>query len=87
MIKRNLILSKNKRKVVPILSKDKEKFTVNNTRRSIEFSFAIGVLNSTDIISFHSKEKLITDGEYMQPQEGESHLGADGGGSGFAPTE
>jgi len=83
--KENLILSKNKRKVVPILSKDKEKFTVNNTRRSIEFSFAIGVLNSTDIISFYSKEKLITDGEYMQPQEGESHLGADGGGSGFAP--
>ena len=51
----------------------------------MEFSFALGNLNPTDIISFHSKEKLITDGEYLQPEEGENHLGADGGGSGFAP--
>ena len=58
---------------------------VNNSIRSMEFSFALGNLNPTDIISFYSKEKLITDGEYLQPEEGESHLGADGGGSGFAP--
>ena len=81
----NIILSRNKEKVVTHLSKNKEKVIVNNHERSAEFTFAVGVLNSTDIISFHSKEKLITDGEYIQPEEGESHLGEDGGGSGFAP--
>jgi len=79
------VLSKNKKEVVPILSRNKEEVIVNKSIRSMEFSFALGALNSTDVISFYSKEKLITDGEYLQPEEGESHLGADGGGSGFAP--
>ena len=48
----------------------------------MEFSFALGSLNPTDIISFYSKEKLITDGEYILS---EGHLSETGGGSGFAP--
>jgi len=76
------ILSKNKDKVRPVLSKNKDKVMVNNSIRSMEFSFALGSLNPTDIISFYSKEKLITDGEYILS---EGHLSETGGGSGFAP--
>ena len=48
----------------------------------MEFSFAIGSLSPTDVVSFYSKEKLITDGEYILS---EGHLSETGGGSGFAP--
>ena len=51
----------------------------------MEFSFAFGVLDPEDSMSFYSKEKLITDGEYLQLVAEGSHLGVDGGGSGFAP--
>jgi len=76
------VLSENKEKVHPVLSKNNKKVIVNNSIRSMEFSFALGSLNPTDIISFYSKEKLITDGEYILS---EGHLSESGGGSGFAP--
>ncbi len=47
-------------------------------------SFALGVLDSVDHVTFYSKEKLITDGQIIGFDE-EGYLGDQGGGSGYAP--
>ena len=47
-------------------------------------SFALGVVDSTDHVTFYSKEKLLTDGEYIVS---EGHLSETGGGSGYAPMK
>ena len=48
------------------------------------YSFALGGLDSTDVVSFYSKEKLITDGIDIYVEAGDL-LGPLGNGSGYAP--
>ena len=49
-----------------------------------ENSFALGVSNPTDQLSFYSKEKMVTDGVDIYGEAGDL-LGPSGNGSGYAP--
>ena len=49
-----------------------------------EISFALGVLDSNDQLSFYSKEKMVTDGVDLYVVAGDL-LGPSGNGSGYAP--
>ena len=49
-----------------------------------ENSFALGVSNPTDQLSFYSKEKMVTDGVDIYVEAGDL-LGPSGNGSGYAP--
>ena len=49
-----------------------------------EVSFALGVVNPNDQLSFYSKEKMFTDGVDIYVQPGDL-LGPSGNGSGYAP--
>ena len=49
-----------------------------------EISFALGVVEPNDQLSFYSKEKMITDGVDMYVLPGDL-LGTSGSGSGYAP--